>query len=102
MASRMRAMRDDSGRIPGYFFALRDITDSDLLARDLNRERQISNFALQCLPYPYYIINVENHQVEISNRTLPEVPIHRTCHRLFHGSPEAHAGDSTVIAPWKR
>ncbi len=92
MASRMRAMRDDSGRILGYFFALRDNTDSDLLARDLNQQRQISNFALQCLPYPYYIINVENHQVEMSNRVLPDMPIQRTCHRLLHGTPEPCRG----------
>jgi len=89
---------EETGR--DRFVALaRDITERKARERTIEEQRDFLEETIEGLPYPFYVLNVEDYTVEYAN-SLATVGEGDTCYEITHdrGQP-CDEGDSTVTCP---
>ena len=80
-------LRDSMGNVTGTLSSGEDITERQWAEEQLRQQHQFLETILNSLPYPFYVINVEDYSVEMANRTAyaGRLKGDLTCFALSHG-----------------
>ena len=96
--SRARNLLDDP-IIDGILVTVRDITDQKEYERELAAERDFLDKVIESLPYPFYVLNVEDYTVEHVN-SQADLQAGQTCYEITHQREQpCDEGDDPIPCP---
>ena len=75
---------------------LRDITEQKRIEEELKKQHQFLTHVIESLSQPFYVINVDDYSIEISNsaaRGKKALPVGTTCYALTHHRDTPCSGD---------
>ncbi|MFA9418059.1 PAS domain S-box protein [Natrinema sp. HArc-T2] len=87
------------GDEPQYLALGRDITERIERERELAAERDFLTTVIESLPYPFYVLNVEEYTIEYAN-SHATVETGDTCYELTHGRTQpCDEGEDPIPCP---
>lgn len=79
-------MKDDYGKVTGVVELVKDITEQKAAADIIRKQNTFLKNIIDSLPYPFYVINIEDYSIAIANREACPHPSWEglTCYAFFH------------------